>query len=247
MTLGDRLRSGEPLMGTFVKSSDPNVAEALAAAGFDLLIADLAHSTLGLRDAEAVARAADAHGVPVLVRIEPGDLGLAGRILEAGAAGIQVTDVATVELLAELRTAAAFPPHGRRGLSLSHRAGRFGLRPAAELIDAEALVVAQLESRAGLDDLEALLAAPTPPDAWFLGPTDLAVDLGHRGDTDHPEVAASLDRALEAIRGAGIPAGIFASSGAAARAWHQRGAGLVALSSDLALLASAARRALEDP
>ncbi|MBS1895323.1 MAG: hypothetical protein JST59_28820 [Actinobacteria bacterium] len=246
MALGNRLRGGEKLVGSFVKSDDPNVAEAMAAAGFDLLIADLAHSSLGLREVEDIVRAAAVHGVPVLARIGPADLALAGRILETGAAGIQVTDVDSAELLGDLRAAVDFPPRGRRGLSLSHRAGGFGLRPADELIDGVALVITQLESRAGLERLAELLAAPAQPDAWFLGPTDLAIDLGHRGDAGHPEVVAALEEALATVLAAGLPAGIFVPEAAAARAWHARGATLLALSSDLTLLAAAARRAREN-
>lgn len=243
MTLLERLRAGQPLLTTFVKSADANVTEVLAQAGFDVLIADLAHSALSLRDVESIVRAAEIHGVPVLVRLEPSDLPLAGRVMESGAAGVQVTDVATTGRLADIRTAVAFPPHGRRGISLANRAGRFGLRTAAEVVDdagGGAVVIAQLESRAGLENLAGLLAAPAPPDAWFLGPMDLAMDLGHPGAVDHPDVAAALDGALRAILAAGLPAGMFVPTPQAARDWCGRGATLVAVSSDLALLGRAA-------
>jgi 2-keto-3-deoxy-L-rhamnonate aldolase RhmA len=156
---------------------------------------------------------------------------------------VQITDVTSPELVAAARAATAFPPAGTRSLSLSHRAARFGAVPAAEAVAAaqEAVVVAQLESRAGLAALDALLAAPAQPDAWFLGPMDLSADLGHPGDLSHPEVAGALDRALQAVLAAGATAGAFAGASAAAADWRARGARLLVVSSDVALLASAAR------
>jgi 4-hydroxy-2-oxoheptanedioate aldolase len=85
------------------------------------------------------------------------------------------------------------------------------------------------------------LSTPTPPDAWFIGPTDLALDLGFRGAAAHPEVTTAILAALAAIRAQGAATGIAAADGAAAREWQKRGVGMVAVASDLNLLARAAR------
>ncbi|MGH2851230.1 MAG: hypothetical protein ACRDLP_11500, partial [Solirubrobacteraceae bacterium] len=84
----------------------------LAGAGLDVLVADLEHSTLTPADVAAIVRSADAHGVPVVVRIGTGELGGAGRLLETGAAGIQVAGVERVDALAEIRRSVRFAPRG---------------------------------------------------------------------------------------------------------------------------------------
>lgn len=87
-----RIRDGEPLIGTFVKSRDPAVAEVLALARYDFVVADLEHSTLTVRDVEGIVRACDCYDVPVIVRLPATGLGRCGQLLDAGVTGIQVSD-----------------------------------------------------------------------------------------------------------------------------------------------------------
>lgn len=126
------LEQGEPLLGTFVKSADPAVTEILALAGFDVLVADLEHSSLATADVAAIARAAERSEVAVLARIPAHGLAQAGRLLETGAIGVQVTDVLDAATLTELWRATRFPPDGRRSLALTQRDAGFGRIGAAE-------------------------------------------------------------------------------------------------------------------
>lgn len=189
-------------------------------------------------------RAAAVHGCPVIVRLGHERLGDAGRAIEAGAAGIQLSNVTTPEHLRAARAAITLAPAGALGLSLSHRAARFGAMPAAgyaEHLAAELLLVAQIESRAAIGALPQLLALPGGPDVWFLGPMDLSADLGHPGDLAHPEVREALRQAADAILGAAAALGVFTVDDEDAREWRERGARLVVLGSDVAMLAGRAR------
>jgi 4-hydroxy-2-oxoheptanedioate aldolase len=241
------LDRGEPLLGTFVKSSDPAVAEILALAGFDLLVADLEHSSLTAADVAAIARAAEASQVPVLARIPAHGLAEAGRLLETGAIGVQVTDVVDAQTLTELWRATRFPPQGRRSLALTQRDAGFGRVGAAQYLRQareRLLTVAQIESRAGVAALAELLASPHQPDVWFIGPFDLSSDLGHPGELEHPDVAGVVTTILDQLSRHGARIGVFARDAADATAWRARGAQFVLLSSDVTLLASAARTTL---
>lgn len=234
------------LTGTFVKSRDPSVAEALAVAGYDFVIADLEHSSLAVADVEGIARACSACGVPVLARVAPSALGLAGALLDAGVTGIQVSDVTSDSVAGAARAAARYPPAGARSLSLSTRAGRFGLSAAAAHIaasESRTVLVGQIESAAGIGALTAIIAAGVF-DALFLGATDLSVALGHPGETGHPAVARALAEAAAAITGSGTALGVFCGDAAAAVSWAARGASLLAVSSDLTMLATAAAATL---
>jgi 2-keto-3-deoxy-L-rhamnonate aldolase RhmA len=243
------LSGGAALLGTFVKSADPGVAEILGGAGFDFLTADLEHSALGLRELEGIVRAAALGGCRVIARLSPERLDDAGRAVEAGVAGIQVSNVSDAATAAAARGAVTLAPRGRLGLSLSHRAAGFGALSAADYAErvlGELLVVGQIESRAGLETLDELLVMPDGPDAWFLGPMDLSADLGHPGELAHPEVVAALNGAATAILEAQRPLGIFATDEQAARHWRSRGATLVTLGSDVGLLARQARALTRD-
>jgi 2-keto-3-deoxy-L-rhamnonate aldolase RhmA len=236
--LRDRLRSGEPLLGTFVKSGDAAVVDAVAGAGFDLLVADVEHAPLDLRDLATIARC----GVPTLARIGAHALPDVGRMLETGLAGVQLAGVADAAALDELRRSVRFHPEGRRGCATSHRAAGFGRLAARDWVAAadEVVVVGQIESAAGIEALPWLLREQGDLDAWFIGPVDLSCDLGHPGDLEHPDVRAAIATAADAILGAGARLGIFAAGEREAAAWRDRGATYVLAGSDLTLLAQRA-------
>jgi len=237
-----RLAAGEALVGTFVKSHDANVAEVLAGTGLDFLLADLDHSSLALRDLEGIVRAAALHSVPVVARLGRSDLELAGRVLDAGAAGIQVAEVDSAETIRAARELASYPPAGRRSLSLSTRAARFGREPAGDYLERagrEVAVIGQIESVDGIEALPSLVETGAG-DAWFVGVLDLSASVGLAGRFDHPDVRAALDRAAATIVGAGARLGVFAANAEDARSWRERGATMIAVSSDYSLLAGAA-------
>lgn len=236
------MRGGEPLTGTFVKSRDPSVAEALAVAGYDFVVADLEHSPLAVADVEGIARACAAWGVAVLARVASPSLGQAGPLLDAGVTGIQVSDVSSAAAAEAARAAVRYPPNGARSLSLSTRAGRFGLSAAAAHIaasDSQTVLVGQIESAEGAAALASIIASGAF-DALFLGATDLSVALGHPGETGHPAVAGALSEAAATITGSGTALGVFCGDAAAAASWAARGASLLAISSDLTMLATTA-------
>jgi 2-keto-3-deoxy-L-rhamnonate aldolase RhmA len=74
-------------------------------------------------------------------------------------------------------------------------------------------------------------------DGLFVGPSDLAADMGHLGASAHPEVRAAIDDAIVRIRKTGKVAGILAPVEADARHWLDLGATFVAVGSDLGVLA----------
>jgi 2-keto-3-deoxy-L-rhamnonate aldolase RhmA len=225
------------------RSADPLIAELLAAAGLDVLIADLEHSSLGIRDLESIVRAAQLHRCPVIARLGAERVSDSGRVIETGAAGIQLSSVTAPAQLDALHAAVSPPPNGHLGLSLSHRAAQFGARSATEYLAqvAEVITVAQIESATAITRLDQLLARPNGPDVWFLGPMDLSADLGHPGDIDHPEVQDALTRAVTAFTATETPFGVFAPTLADGQRWRDRGSILTIIGSDLNLLAAATR------
>jgi 4-hydroxy-2-oxoheptanedioate aldolase len=237
----ERLARGDRLLGTFVKSADLNITELLAGSGLDFLIADHEHSSLGVREIEGIARAAGSAAIPLIVRLASGALAETGRLLDAGASGIQVADVHDMAAPTAACRQAAYPPDGQRGLALSHRAARFGREPLADYLDRAArenVVICQIESIEGAAALPTLLAARLPVNAWFLGPTDLSASLGRPGQLDHPEVVERLEQLATTILDAKAPLGIYARNLTEAQAWSTRGATLIALGSDYTLLAT---------
>lgn len=241
-----RIRGGERLFSTFVKSRDPLISEALAVAGYDYVVADLEHSALAAGDVEGIVRACDCHGVPVVARIPASGLGLAGSLLDAGVTGIQVSDVSSAGAAVAARAAAHYPPLGERSLSLSTRAARFGAVPASLHVAAsleQTVLIGQIESPAGLAALPEIIESGVF-DGLFFGPSDLSAALGQPGQAGHPDVAAALAEATAVIAGSRTPLGIFCATAGEARQWGERGLTLLAISADLTMLRGAAESVL---
>ena len=241
-----RLRDGERLLGTFVKSRDPLISETLATAGYDFVVADLEHSSLSAGEVEGIVRACDAHDVPVIARIPATWLALCGALLDAGVTGIQVSDVSSPGVAAAVRAAAHYPRSGseacrcRLGPRCSvpcprrSTSGRAWRGPCSSGRSSRPL---------GWPRCREILESGVF-DALFFGPTDLAVSLGHPGDPGHPDVAAALATATDLILGHGTPLGIFCATADEARRWAARGLTLLAISTDLGMLRGAAVSAL---
>lgn len=241
-----RLRDGERLIGTFVKSGDPAVAEALAIAGYDFIVADMEHSSLSVAAAEGIVRACDCHHVPVIARIPATGLGLCGQLLDAGMTGIQVSDVISAADAKAAQAAVHYPPLGGRSLSLATRAAGFGAVPAASHIAAslaQTVLVGQIESAQGVSALAEIIASGVF-DALFFGPSDMSVSLRRPGETDHRDVLAALDAAADIIMGSGTRLGIFCANAEQALRWADRGLTLLGVGTDMSMLGTAARSTL---
>ena len=236
-SLRERLQSGEALVGTFVKLAGSDAAEVVAGAGFDFAIVDREHSQLSDGEARAAVRAIRALGMPALVRVPTVDRGEINRLLEAGAAGIQLSTTRSEAQVNALRMAVRYPPDGERSISLAHAQAGYGALGLADYLAASdgahaPLAVVQLETATTDDPLAAIVAAA---DVAFIGTTDLLVDVGL-------DPAAARERAeaiIAAATAAGRPWGGFAADVQAAARMVAEGARYVVVSSDLALLRSA--------
>jgi 2-keto-3-deoxy-L-rhamnonate aldolase RhmA len=244
--LKSRIRDGERLIGTFLKSRDPAVAEALAVAGYDFIVADLEHSPLSVGDVEEITRACDCHDVPVITRIPASGLPLCGPLLDAGATGIQVSDVTSAATAKAVRAAAHYPPAGARSLSTATRAARFGAVSAAAHVAAAlagTVLIGQIESPQGLNAIDQVIKSDVF-DALFIGPSDLSATLGHPGDLEHRSVTKAITQAADSVLGGGMPLGIFCPGAEMAQRWARRGMTLLVISTDLSMLGASARSAL---
>jgi 4-hydroxy-2-oxoheptanedioate aldolase len=202
-SLRGRLRDGR-LRGTFVKLPVLESVDICAAA-LDFCVVDYEHSQLSEADVLRLVRHAATLGFPAVVRIPEVDRGLVNRLLEAGAAGLQLSSVRRVEEVRALASAAAYAPDGSRSISLAHPQARYGAVPLHEYLASTEppLVVIQLETRETDDPPVELCRAGA--DVAFLGLTDLLVDCG----LDESAAASRADELAGAVAEAGIALGGF--------------------------------------
>ena len=95
---------------------------------------------------------------------------------------------------------------------------------------------------AALDDIAALDGI----DGLFIGPSDLAADMGYLGQPGHPEVTAAIKDAFDRIGKAGKARGIMTLNLDQAHMYREMGATFMAIGTDVTLLVSATTRLRDD-
>lgn len=236
-TFKNALREARPQIGLWCNSCSNVTAEAIAGAGFDWILVDTEHAPNELPMVLSQLQALAGGTAAPVVRPAWNDLVLIKRLLDIGAQNLLVPYVQTAEEARAAVAAVRYPPQGKRGVAVLHRANRFGrIKNYFDRANEEICLLLQLETSVALQNLEAI-AAVEGVDGLFIGPSDLAAALGHLGDNGHPDVRAAIEDAVRRIRKTGKAAGILAPLEADARHWLAQGCTVVAVGSDLGLLA----------
>ncbi|WP_314173944.1 HpcH/HpaI aldolase family protein [Streptomyces winkii] len=234
-------RATTPL-GTWLKIASGEPAEIMAFAGFDFVVVDLEHAPLGLETAYRLINSAAALGMAPLVRVPDKAPSTIQKILDAGAVGILVPHVDTVEEAAAVGRACRFPPDGVRGAGGTSRAGRWGLRPNADYLatgNDDVLCIPQLESAGAVAAAPRMLALDSV-DAVFVGAADLSMSMGSTPTS--PDVLELIGSVQDAAHAAGKRCGL-AFGGVPERAAQavRDGCDFVLLGNDTSMLAESAR------
>jgi len=231
------IREGRPQIGLWCSSCSNVTVEIIAGAGFDWILIDTEHAPNELPMVLSQLQATVGGTAVPVVRPAWNDLVLIKRLLDVGAQNLLIPYVQTVQEARSAVAAVRYPPQGVRGVAVLHRANRFGrVNDYFGRANEEICLLLQVETRAALQNLDAI-AAEEGVDGLFIGPSDLAAALGHLGDNRHPEVGAAIGDAMRRIRKAGKAAGILAPLEADARHWLEQGCTVVAVGSDVGLLA----------
>jgi len=239
-TWKERVRAGEPSIGTFLGLGSAAAAEICALSGFDWLLVDLEHGGGGEDALLGQILAAAVHQVPLIVRTESAERVRAGRVLDLGAAGVMVPRLDTAAQAAEAVSHLRYPPAGVRGVAGYNRARRFGTDGrTAEQVNDSILSIIQIETLGALDNVEAIAQTPGV-DVVFVGPADLSTALGVPGDLDAPAFKTAVSRIIAAARQAGIASGILSRNADHAVRCLEEGFSFVGVGSDATLLAASA-------
>jgi len=244
------LRSGACVIGAETALFHPGIPLVYADAGLDFVWIDLEHTLTDLERVAATIQHARLGGVTPLVRVPELRPGLVRALLDNGAQGIILPFVEDATAVRDLVSWCRFHPRGRRGVGSPLLANDFRGLALAEHVggtDAEVLVAVQIESLAGVDQVDEIVAVEGL-DVVIVGLADLSLSCGVPGEVDHPRVVEAAERVLKAAGGRGVAGGVAgfyapnSSDPAPLIAWTGRGARFLQLFGDLALLADGARR-----
>ncbi|MDC1188012.1 aldolase/citrate lyase family protein [Gammaproteobacteria bacterium] len=209
--LKEKILNKKVTIGSWITIGHNDIAEILAKAGFDWLAVDLEHSTIPIDKAGDLIRIIDLSGCSPLVRLTSNDENQIKRVMDAGAHGIIVPMVNTVEDAKKAIKSTRYAPTGTRGVGLARAQGygnnfndyfKWQLDPASG-----PLVIVQIEHIEAVKNLKEIISLPEV-DAFMIGPYDLSCSMGIPGDFANSKFTEILNEINIIAKEVGTPSGI---------------------------------------
>lgn len=207
MTLKEKLKHNQLTIGSWITLGHPGIVEIMSQTNFDWLVIDMEHSVISFETAQIMISLIQAGGKAALVRVGKNDELIIKRVMDAGATGVIVPMVNTVELAQQAVDFVKYPPKGKRGVGLA-RAQKygFGFDEYKSWLESEAIVVAQIEHIDAIRNFEAIVKLDDI-DAYIIGPYDLSASMGYPGEYHRDEVVKAIDHVLNICKQRSKPIG----------------------------------------
>jgi 2-dehydro-3-deoxyglucarate aldolase/4-hydroxy-2-oxoheptanedioate aldolase len=237
-----------PLIGAWLMSASATCAEAAGWTGLDFVVVDMEHVPLSISDTAGLLRALASTPAGVITRVPWNDPVTVKRVLDAGAQTVMFPMIQSVEEATRAVLSTRYPGYpagGTRGVAGVHRASRYGAVPDYLRTSHQHIcVVAQIETPTAYDRMPAI-AAVDGVDAIFVGPGDLAANMGHLGELGHPEVLQRIMDAPALVHAqARKKIGILVPDTELGRRCTDAGYDFVAIGSDISAITATMKRHL---
>ena len=195
-------------IGTWLSLPNESIAEIFANAGYEWIVIDLEHSSIGINQAEQLIRVIDLAGSKPFIRLSAHDPSQIKRVLDAGAKGILAPMIETVNQTESIISACQYPPDGIRGMGLA-RAQGYGENSAKKKYINQKVneieIYVQIESKKGLKNCKEIFSNNI--NGYFIGPYDLSASLNNPGKFDTDEFYNAEKIILSAAKEEGIKCG----------------------------------------
>ena len=242
------LRDGGSIIGSWVNTASPIVAELMAACGFDFICIDAEHSAVDLPQTQALFQAirSGSANCAAVVRLPGNTYDVTKQYMDAGADGVIAPLILTAQETTELVASVKYPPEGNRGVGYC-RANVYGtdFDNAIAHANDRSLVCVQIEHIQAVKNIDSILSTEGV-DAAFIGPYDLTASMGITAQFDHPDYLAAMDDILQACVRHGVAPGVHVVQPdveeVALRI--QQGYRVIAFSLDITMLATTCRDGL---
>lgn len=232
------IAQGELQLGCWLGLADPYISKISAGAGFDWLLIDAEHAPNDLRSITAQLQVIAGRNTHAVVRPPIGETWIIKQHLDAGAQSLLIPMVESGAQARELVAAVTYPLHGVRGVgsALARASDSAAIGDYLTTARDQICLLAQVENQKGMAALDDILAVEGL-DGVFIGPSDLAADMGYIGQPDQSEVTAAVLGAIERITAAGKAAGILTQNKSLQVACRKLGATFIATEIDVTLFA----------
>ena len=253
MTLRDnpvreKLKRGEVAVGTMsFEFFTPNVPRILAHTGAEFVIYDMEHAGTSIETLRMLAAASRGPSPLPFARVPATEYHFMARALDAGMLGLMIPLVETPEQARKIADSTKYPPVGHRGAGLGMAQDDFeggDAAPKIRALDERTLLIAQIESPTGVENLEGI-ASTDGIDVLWVGHWDLSIQMGIPGKFDDPRFQDAIKRVAEVANRHGKSAGVNVDSLQTAEAWMDKGYRAIAYSADFRLVMQGLKAGVE--
>ena len=240
MVLKAKLNAGKSILGTMLDlCTEPAILQLYQKCGFDFVLVDCEHAQFDNAHVFAFARMAQALGMGIIVRVPEVTRAKIQTILDFGVDGIMVPGVETPEQMEEACRLAYYAPMGKRGITIGalqdFESGFDVGERVCRYANDNLIVIAQIESRRGIENIDAILSVEGVNTVLF-GPMDMSNDMGVPGKTRSDEVLCGIEKVLEAAGRHGVVTGNHIGDVESLEWGMDRGMRVIACSNDVGML-----------
>lgn len=241
------LKEGSKVSGAWLQAASSITAEIMAEAGYDALMIDLEHGPGDILTTMQQIQAMKGEIAVPFCRAPWNDFVQIKKILDAGVFGLLVPYVNTKEEAQAAISAISYPKEGIRGVAGSPRAAHYGNKSMEYLSQAndEIYVMTAVETPEAVANLDEILSIDRL-DGIFIGPMDLATNMGFFGNPKAEEVQNAIKTVEEKVFASGKVLSTIAGTWEDAKKKYDRGYQLVFFFSDTTTLGAVARDRLQE-
>lgn len=235
---------GRAAVNGWIAAPSVITAEAMTAAGWDAITIDMQHGTADYSDLLSLLPVIEKSGSAPMVRVPWLDEMPIMRALDAGALGIIAPMIESAADAKRFVDACLYPPEGGRSFGPVRARFAWGADYASRA-NREIVTLAMVETRAGVENLEEIIAVPGLT-GIYIGPADLGFAHGFppKFDREEPEMLALIRHIRERCQAVGIVCCLHCGDPAYARRMAAEGMSLVTVGSDARFVEAGAAAAL---
>ena len=204
----DLLKSGKTVVGT--PATPFGDTAMLADSGFDFLLFDTQHAPVEIKQINPAIQSMRGTKAAPIIRVSSNRADLICFAMDAGARGIIVPMVNTIEEAEAMVRSCKYSPLGDRSNSGVH--GDWGeikdYRGYLDMVNEEVLIIPMIETQQAIDNLDGILGVPGI-DVLLVGPSDLSIELKVPLDYPDDTYQRGLDTIAAACKKHGVVPGMY--------------------------------------